>query len=124
MILIRLTGVYSWQRPRAHGKRHFNPHQKNLEKWRAEATLEAAAQNLRCDAEHEWRVSIDILQKDRRKRDADRVASLVLDALEGIVYADDSQVTMLGVNMIKRPEPKKGPGSIEVSCFSLAPQTR
>ncbi|WP_414146407.1 RusA family crossover junction endodeoxyribonuclease, partial [Helicobacter sp.] len=42
-------------------------------------------------------LSVHWIKKDRRKRDIDNILKPILDALNGIAYYDDSQVTELFV---------------------------
>lgn len=49
--------------------------------------------------EHQVVVTIDFYNGNKRRRDIDNMAKLVLDALNGVAYADDYQV--VGLNLRK-----------------------
>lgn len=49
--------------------------------------------------QHQVIVTIDFYNGNRRRRDIDNMAKLVLDALNGVAYADDYQV--VGLNLRK-----------------------
>ena len=54
-----------------------------------------------------YRVDIDAYLPDERRRDLDNVAKTILDALNGVLYLDDSQVvTLLVATHIDRAEPR------------------
>lgn len=48
--------------------------------------------------------SVKYFDEDTHKPDADNIAKLVMDALNGVAYADDAQVTKLTVKKDKRTE--------------------
>lgn len=50
-------------------------------------------------------VFIDLFFSDNRKRDIDGPIKLILDALNGIIYKDDSQITRLTIHKRKAKEP-------------------
>jgi crossover junction endodeoxyribonuclease RusA len=55
---------------------------------------ELVSQNsgLTVDGERDFRVDVLFVSKSNRRRDIDNMIKLVLDALNGVVYEDDSQV--------------------------------
>lgn len=85
----------SWARPRRVGNRtYMDP---KAEK--ARGVMAAHLRNIvrgEPDAVGRWRFSGEFRCETRRHRDLDRLVSLVLDAADGIVYADDSQVDEFG----------------------------
>lgn len=84
----------SWSRPRRHGNRVFmDPKMENAKK--------KIAMHLRGFFKGEpdkgrWRVSAIFNCETKRRRDLDRLLSLVFDAAEGIIYENDSQIDELG----------------------------
>ena len=81
--------VASWARARSNGKRRFTApaHAAALEAHRLHA-LAARPRGWRTDGVYS--VSVYYVPPDRRRRDADRVKSLVLDACKGVAWDDDS----------------------------------
>lgn len=86
-----------WQRARGRGKRRFSsPEQteyQNAVRW---AALAACPPALRAalvkDAKIVWIVALSIVVPDRRRRDADNVQKQIGDALQGVLWLDDSQI--------------------------------
>lgn len=81
--------VASWARARSRGARRFTApkHAAALETHRLHA-LAARPRGWRTDGV--YAVSVHYAPPDGRRRDADRVKSLVLDALVGVAFDDDS----------------------------------
>lgn len=81
--------VASWARARSNGKRRFTApkHAAALEAHRLHA-LAARPRDWRTDGVYS--VSVHYAPPDGRRRDADRVLSLVLDACKGVAWDDDS----------------------------------
>jgi hypothetical protein len=81
--------VASWARARSHGKRRFTApaHKAALECHRLHA-LAARPREWRTDGV--YTVAVCYRPADARRRDADRVLSLVLDALIGVAFDDDA----------------------------------
>ncbi len=81
--------VASWARARSRGARRFTApaHAAALETHRLHA-LAARPRGWRTDGV--YAVSVHYAPPDGRRRDADRVKSLVLDALVGVAWDDDS----------------------------------
>lgn len=85
----------SWQRstPLAHGKVVSAKAYRAAKQRVAMLALQARQRaRLAVDAEGEWAVDVVAWYPDRRHGDADRVCSLVMDAMEGVIYASDRQV--------------------------------
>jgi crossover junction endodeoxyribonuclease RusA len=59
------------------------------------------------DAERHWHVDCLFRVKTLRRRDLDNLLKLVLDALNGVVWVDDSQVTYLTAGRL--PADEQGP---------------
>lgn len=54
-----------------------------------------------------YRVDVEAYLPDARRRDLDNVAKTILDALNGVLYLDDSQVvTLLVAKHIDRADPR------------------
>jgi hypothetical protein len=87
--------VASWARARSRGKARFTDprHKAALECHRLHA-LAARPRGWLTDGV--YRVSICYRPADARRRDADRVLSLVLDALVGVAWDDDSDRYIAG----------------------------
>lgn len=69
-----------------------------------------------------YRVDIDAYLPDERRRDLDNVAKTILDALNGVLYLDDSQVvTLLVATHIDRAEPRVVVAVREVEREPVAP---
>jgi hypothetical protein len=87
--------VASWARARSHGARRYTApaHREAVACHRLHA-LAARPDGWRTDGV--YRVEIVYYSPDMRRRDCDRVASLVLDALVGVAYDDDSDRYLAG----------------------------
>lgn len=59
------------------------------------------------------KISIRVFLKDNRKRDIDNMLKGILDALKGVVYEDDSIVSLINIEKIKS---KKIQTEIIVEC--------
>ena len=109
-------GVKSWKRPKTTKDGHFySPHGTDLSDHKMIARASCARQLHKCDIVRDWRVFVKVYPADRRKRDVDRVLSFVLDALEGAVYENDNQVSMVRARLVR--EPSKD-ARIEVVCVA------
>lgn len=87
----------SKQRPRVTARGTYTP----AETKNAEALVAATFQRLRVERfEFQVVVSIDFYNGNKRRRDLDNMAKLVLDALNGVAYADDYQVVELNLRKI------------------------
>ena len=82
----------SWRRAvfDSRTRRYITPHAtEDAETW-VGTFLRQAFPNI--DEDHEWSCKMWFYSKDNRKRDVDRMANLVLDAAQGIVWRNDAQV--------------------------------
>jgi Holliday junction resolvase RusA-like endonuclease len=61
------------------------------------------------------KVTIIMYQNDKRKRDIDNVLKILLDAMNGIIYIDDSQIIELNINKVCNAENNK----IEIEITEL-----
>jgi len=69
-----------------------------------------------------YRVDVDAYLPDERRRDLDNVAKTILDALNGVLYLDDSQVvTLLVATHIDRADPRVVVAVREVEREQVAP---
>ena len=101
--------VVPWQRAASVGTRRFTP----TEQRAYQRTVRLIAQASRprgpwlLSKASRYRVDIDAYLPDARRRDIDNIAKTILDALNGVLYLDDSQVTTLFVDThIDRAEPR------------------
>jgi len=86
----------SKQRPRVTARGTYTP----TETRQAERTVQAAWRATQADPfAFQVVVSIDFYNGNKRRRDLDNMAKLVLDALNKVAYADDYQV--VGLNLRK-----------------------
>jgi Holliday junction resolvase RusA-like endonuclease len=97
---------------------HFeDPKQRAARKRIAEAlALEACGVNVEL-----WKLKVTFYCETNRRRDLDRMVSLVMDAASGIIYQDDSQVCALTASQVRGC--KKGSGRTEIEFSPLPPLT-
>lgn len=67
----------------------------------------------------EYAVSILVFIKSRRRKDVDNVSKAILDAMNGVVYADDSQVVEIHVYRARDDLSPR----VEVSVSVSSPRT-
>ena len=94
-----------WQRARGRGKLRFSsPEQKAYQDSVRWAALAACPVSLRSalvkDAGLVWIVALSIAVPNRRRRDADNVQKQIGDALQGVLWLDDSQIVEWHVRRI------------------------
>ena len=83
------TGNTMWRVGR--GRKYLNP---EFTKWRSMVWAECLAQRVRM-IRGEVRLSAYLGKPDKRQRDLDNYAKVILDALKGIAFEDDSKITKL-----------------------------
>lgn len=87
----------SKQRARVTARGTFTP----AETKQAEQLIALTYKRLQCQRfDYQVVMTIDFYNGNRRRRDLDNMAKLVLDALNGIAYADDHQVVELNLRKI------------------------
>jgi len=93
----------AWQRTRGSGNRRFTP--PKTRQW--ETTVGLFARRWRTVREPhggEVAVSLTFRRSNARRADIDNLTKAVLDAMNGIVYDDDAQVTALCVGLERRSD--------------------
>lgn len=90
-----------WRRARRAGRRTYTD-PKDRAYRRTVAMLGRAALPRGWPLDARYGLSVDAHFGDARRRDADNVAKAVMDALSGVAWADDSQITVLQVRMHER----------------------
>jgi Holliday junction resolvase RusA-like endonuclease len=101
--------VVPWQRAASVGARRFTPAKQRA--YQANVRMHALAARPRgpwLPSKHaRYRVDVEAFLPDERRRDLDNVAKTILDALNGVLYLDDSQVvTLLVATHIDRERPR------------------
>lgn len=84
----------SKQRPRVVRGRAYTPKETVAAEKLVAAAYREASEHL---FEHNVVVSIDFFNGNRRRRDIDNMAKLVMDALNGVAFVDDFQVVELNL---------------------------
>jgi Holliday junction resolvase RusA-like endonuclease len=89
--------VVPWQRAASVGARRFTPAKQRA--YQATVRYHALAARPRGpwlpSKASRYRVDVEAFLPDERRRDLDNVAKTILDALNGVLYLDDSQITTL-----------------------------
>ena len=84
-----------WQRARSSGSRRYtSPEQRAYQdavRWACIAAVPAGVRNA-LTPEHRWRVAVLVAVPDKRVRDCDRIVNTLGDALQTILWRDDSQI--------------------------------
>lgn len=99
-ITFRVPGPpQNWERARTDGTRHFTSkasrdYKRHVRACAGLAMMGAYPLNVRVG------VDIAITYADKRRRDLDNGAKALLDAMNGIVYVDDSQIDDLRVRRV------------------------
>lgn len=89
----------NWERARTVNGRHYTSDKSRA--YRRHVHACAAAQGVRAFGAHErLGVDITVTYATRHARDIDNAAKMVLDALNGVAWADDSQVDDLRVRRV------------------------
>jgi len=91
--------VVPWQRAASVGARRFTPaKQRQYQQLVRMHALAARPRGPWLPSKHaRYRVDVEAFLPDERRRDLDNIAKTLLDALNGVLYLDDSQVTVLMV---------------------------
>lgn len=89
--------VVPWQRAASVGARRFTPAKQR--QYQQLVRFHALAARPRGpwlpSKASRYRVDVEAYLPDERRRDLDNIAKTVLDALNGVLYLDDSQITTL-----------------------------
>jgi crossover junction endodeoxyribonuclease RusA len=89
--------VVPWQRAASVGARRFTPAKQR--QYQQLVRMHALAARPRGpwlpSKASRYRVDVEAYLPDERRRDLDNIAKTILDALNGVLYLDDSQVTVL-----------------------------
>ncbi len=83
----------SKERPRVVNGNTYTPTKTTTAELKVAWLFKAAARGWAPDASSEFVVDMRFWNKTRHRRDIDNLCKLVLDALNGVCWADDSQVT-------------------------------
>jgi len=89
----------SKQRPRVVDKRAFTPKATKIAEKSIKLLLVLAYPKMEPDEDHCFEVTIRFFCAYRQRKDLDNMTKLVLDACNGIVWVDDSQVTSLDLKV-------------------------
>jgi Holliday junction resolvase RusA-like endonuclease len=89
----------SKQRPRVVDRRAFTPKETKQAEKALKLLLVLSYPKMEPDGEHCFEVSINFFCLRRQRKDLDNMTKLVLDACNGIVWVDDSQVTALNLRV-------------------------
>jgi len=119
--------VVPWQRAASVGARRFTPAKQR--QYQANVRMHALAARPRgpwLPSKHaRYRVDVEAYLPDERRRDLDNVAKTVLDALNGVLYLDDSQVTVLMVaTHVDRERPRVEVRVVELERVIVAKPRR
>lgn len=85
----------SWKRLATRGGRHFVGAEERQAMRTIALLLLGAGAPAAPDEAHAWAVGATFMFTDYRNHDVDRLLSLILDAAQGILYANDSQIFRL-----------------------------
>lgn len=117
-IHFKLPELHSWKRPRTtRGGHMYNPGTKDLKAAKKALRAQAEEQGHASVSDSAWALTVSFVQSDNRKRDIDRLLSFTMDALEGALYENDSQVQR--VLMEKHKDPT-GANCVFVQAVRLA----
>jgi crossover junction endodeoxyribonuclease RusA len=119
--------VVPWQRAASVGARRFTPAKQR--QYQANVRMHALAARPRgpwLPSKHaRYRVDVEAYLPDERRRDLDNVAKTILDALNGVLYLDDSQVTVLMVaTHVDRERPRVEVHVVELERVIVAKPQR
>lgn len=119
--------VVPWQRAASVGARRFTPAKQRA--YQASVKMHALAARPRgpwLPSKHaRYRVDVEAYLPDERRRDLDNVAKTILDALNGVLYLDDSQVTVLMVaTHVDRERPRVEVRVVELERVEVLPPRR
>jgi Holliday junction resolvase RusA-like endonuclease len=119
--------VVPWQRAASVGARRFTPaKQRQYQQLVRYHALAARPRGPWLPSKHaRYRVDVEAFLPDERRRDLDNVAKTVLDALNGVLYLDDSQVTVLMVaTHVDRERPRVEVRVVELERVIVAKPRR
>ena len=119
--------VVPWQRAASVGARRFTPAKQRA--YQATVRYHALAARPRgpwLPSKHaRYRVDVEAYLPDERRRDLDNIAKTILDALNGVLYLDDSQITTLLVaTHVDRERPRVEVHVVELERVIVAKPQR
>ena len=119
--------VVPWQRAASVGARRFTPAKQRA--YQANVRVCALAARPRGPwlptKASRYRVDVDAYLPDERRRDLDNIAKTILDAMNGVLYLDDSQITTLLVaTHVDRERPRVEVHVVELERVEVPPRAR
>jgi Holliday junction resolvase RusA-like endonuclease len=106
----------SWQRTNVVNGRPMTDKGQRSAKLAYSSAARAALGSRAWDRERAYRVEVDAYYPNRVRGDIDRIPGLMLDAMQGIVYEQDRQVT----DLVVRRRVSKGRPRVEVRVWAGA----
>jgi Holliday junction resolvase RusA-like endonuclease len=119
--------VVPWQRASSVGTRRFTSTRQRG--YQASVRMHALAARPRGPwlptKASRYRVDVEAYLPDERRRDLDNIAKTILDALNGVLYLDDSQITTLLVaTHVDRERPRVEVRVVELERVEVPPRPR
>jgi crossover junction endodeoxyribonuclease RusA len=119
--------VVPWQRASSVGTRRFTSTRQRG--YQASVRMHALAARPRGpwlpSKAQRYRVDVEAYLPDERRRDLDNIAKTILDALNGVLYLDDSQITTLLVaTHVDRERPRVEVHVVELERVEVPPRPR
>ena len=99
-----LPDLHSWKRPKTtRTGQMYDPGAKDLKAAKKQLKNQAEEQGHASVSDSAWALTVAFVQRDNRRRDIDRLLSFTMDALEGALYENDSQVQRVLMEKHKDP---------------------